>query len=126
VFLGLSGIHFFKLLPLEREESYRPVFDAVAAEGHDLPVFLFNPFKGISETLRGAAPFYLKRTVPVLEASLKGLGPAGQPQVVVASLGEEAGSGGPLLASLSARGFRLVFEKRVGRPMIQVYSSVKR
>lgn len=126
LFLALSGFHFFKLLPDEREDSFRPVFAAAAAEGKDLPVFLCHPIKTPSESLRGAVVFYLGKTVPVIDESLDGLGADASAKVVVASLREEAGSGGALFASLSARGFRLILERRIGRPMIQVYSSVRR
>jgi 4-amino-4-deoxy-L-arabinose transferase-like glycosyltransferase len=126
LFLALSGFHFLKLLPDEREDSFQPVFAAAAAEGKDLPVFISNPFKIPSEALRGAAVFYLGKTVPIIDESLEGLGPDRPPQVVIASLSEGAESRGPLFASLTARGFHLVFEKKIGRPMIQVYSSVRR
>ncbi len=126
LFLFFGGLHFLRLLPEEREDSYRPVFEAARREGADLPVYLYGGRRAPSEALRGAAVFYLGVRTRVLDGSPAVLPGERGGMVVVASFSEEDRQGDPFLDGLPARGFRRVFEKRIGRPIIQVLSSAPR
>ncbi len=63
IFLGYIGIYLLFISPLERKESLRPVFEAVSSQRTNGPVYLVSP----SETIRGAAVFYLGKRIPVLK-----------------------------------------------------------
>jgi hypothetical protein len=63
VYLLFISAYFVVLLPSERSQSLRPLFDFVAKERDGGPVYLFQS----NETLRGAAFFYLGKESPVLQ-----------------------------------------------------------
>lgn len=56
----LLAVRVFLLHPLEQEESYRPIFERVAAERGERQVILYR----VSLAAAGAAVFYLGETVP--------------------------------------------------------------
>lgn len=118
LFLGYIGIHFIVLLPSEKEDSLRPVFEVVRSQRGQDPVYLY----GASESLRGAAVFYLGKTVPVRERKdllQEGFEtPKGMILVVPCLRGSE-----PPLAHLRAKGFVLLTEKNFVKASLQVYSN---
>jgi 4-amino-4-deoxy-L-arabinose transferase-like glycosyltransferase len=122
---GLAGlfilyvlVHFLVLLPSERKGSFGSFFDAVAKERNNSPIYLCEA----RESLRGAVVFYTGTTVPVLKndevlpAEIEN--PSGRTLIINLSPGNPE-----LIASLQARGFRLLTEKKVGRQSAQLYAN---
>jgi len=62
MFLVYVGTYLLFIIPSERKQSLRPVFEAVLSQGTNGPVYLANP----SERLLGASFFYLGKRTPVL------------------------------------------------------------
>jgi 4-amino-4-deoxy-L-arabinose transferase-like glycosyltransferase len=62
IFLAVTGIYLLFIIPSERKESLRPIFEAVSSQRTNGPVYLVNA----SETTRGASFFYLGRRIPAL------------------------------------------------------------
>jgi 4-amino-4-deoxy-L-arabinose transferase-like glycosyltransferase len=62
IFLMATGIYLLLIIPSERKESLRPIFEAVSSQRTNGPVYLLNP----SETTKGASFFYLGKRIPVL------------------------------------------------------------
>jgi len=60
----LTSAHVFLLLPRDRQRSVRAEFEFVRQQMRDRPVLLYRP----TETSRGAAVFYLGRTVAELRS----------------------------------------------------------
>ena len=118
LFLGYIGIHFIVLLPSEKEDSLRPVFEVVRSQKSHGPVYLY----GASEALRGAAVFYLGKTLPVRERKdlwQEGFeAPVGTILIVPSLRGSE-----PPFPNLRAKGFSLLTEKNFVKASLQVYSN---
>jgi 4-amino-4-deoxy-L-arabinose transferase-like glycosyltransferase len=106
VYVLLICANFVFVLPHERAQGVRPVFEAVARESEGGPVYLLQP----DEALRGAAFFYLGKRSPVLRA--------GEPfpeefrngsgTIVVVGIGARDN---PPDADLERMGFRVRFRK---------------
>jgi hypothetical protein len=62
IFLVYIGAYQLFIIPSEKKQSLRPVFEAVSSQQINGPVYLVNP----SETTRGASFFYLEKRIPVL------------------------------------------------------------
>jgi hypothetical protein len=112
------AVNFTILLPSEKNDSFRPVFDVVRNQQTHGPVYLY----GGSESLQGAAVFYLGKIVSVRSRTdlmqEKFEVPSGTILVIPFSPGDEQ-----LLANLWARGFRLLAEKTVRKISLRVYSN---
>ncbi|MGO8987876.1 MAG: ArnT family glycosyltransferase [bacterium] len=112
------AVNFAILLPSEKKESFRPVFEVIRNQQAHGPVYLC----GGSESLQGAAVFYLGKIVPVRSrADLMQEGfetPSGTILVIPFFSGDEQ-----LLANLRAKGFRLLAEKTVRKISLRVYSN---
>jgi len=117
-FFAYVGVHFAILLPSEKKDSPRPVFEVIRNQQAHGPVYLY----GGSESLQGAAVFYLGKIIPVrsrTDLMQEGfVAPSGTILIVPFFSGDEQ-----LLASLRAKGFRLLTEKRIRKISLQVYSN---
>lgn len=118
LFVAYLGIHFAILLPSENKDSFRPVFEIIQKQQSHGPVYLC----GGSESLQGAAVFYLGNIVPVrskTDLMQEKLETASGTVLIIPSLpGDEQ-----LLAHIRAKGFRLLTEKRVRKMSLQVYTN---
>jgi predicted membrane-bound dolichyl-phosphate-mannose-protein mannosyltransferase len=117
LFFVYIGVHFTILLPSEKNDSFRPVFEVVRNQQAHGPVYLC----GGSESLQGAAVFYLGKIVPVRSRTdlmqEKFEAPSGTILVIPSLPSDEQ-----LLANLRAKGFRLLAEKTVRKISLRVYS----
>jgi hypothetical protein len=118
LFFAYVSIHFAILLPSEKKDSFRSVFEVIRNQQVHGPVYLC----GGSESLQGAAVFYLGKIVPV--RSRKDLmqerfeAPSGTILIIPFSPGDEQ-----LLANLQVKGFRLLSEKSVRKISLRIYSN---
>jgi 4-amino-4-deoxy-L-arabinose transferase-like glycosyltransferase len=107
IFLCYIGTYLFFILPSERQESLRSVFEAVSSQQIHGPVYLVNP----SEALRGASFFYLGRRIPVLNAQDLLLGrfedQSGTTLVMNSYWADDQ-----LHSSLRSKGYRLILHKK--------------
>jgi 4-amino-4-deoxy-L-arabinose transferase-like glycosyltransferase len=118
LFLAYIGVHFIILLPSEKKDSFRPVFEVIRNQRVRGPVYLY----GGSESVQGAAVFYLGKIIPVrsrTDLMQEGFEtPSGTILVIPFFSGDEQ-----LLASLRAKGFRLLTEKPVRKISLRIYSN---
>jgi hypothetical protein len=118
LFFAYVAVNFTVLLPSEKNDSFRPVFEVIKNQQAHGPVYLC----GGSESLQGAAVFYLGKIVPV--CSRKDLmqekfeAPSGTILVIPSFPDDEQ-----LHANLRAKGFRLLAEKTVRKVPLRVYSN---
>jgi 4-amino-4-deoxy-L-arabinose transferase-like glycosyltransferase len=118
LFFAYVGMHFIILLPSEKKDSFRPVFEVIRNQKVHGPVYLY----GGSESLQGAAVFYLGKTIPVrnrtdlLQEGFEA--PSGTILVIPFFSGDEQ-----LLANLRAKGFRLLTEKTIRKISLRIYSN---
>jgi 4-amino-4-deoxy-L-arabinose transferase-like glycosyltransferase len=112
------AVHFAILLPSEKKDSFRPVFEVVRNQQADGPVYLC----GGSESLQGAAVFYLGKIVPLCSRTdlMQGKfeAPSGTILVIPSFPDDEQ-----LHANLRAKGFCLLAEKTVRKIPLRVYSN---
>ncbi len=118
IFLVYVVVHFAILLPSEKKDSFRPVFEVIRNQQVHGCVYLY----GGPESLQGAAVFYLGKIIPVrsrTDLMQEGFeAPSGTTLVVPFFPGDEQ-----LFANLRAKGFRLLTEKTVRKISLQVYSN---
>lgn len=118
LFLAYVGVHFAILLPSEKKDSFRPVFEVIRNQQGHGPVYLY----GGLESLQGAAVFYLGKIVPVrskTDLMQEGFeAPSGTILVIPFFSGDEQ-----LFANLRAKGFRLLTEKPVRKISLRIYSN---
>jgi 4-amino-4-deoxy-L-arabinose transferase-like glycosyltransferase len=118
LFFAYIGVHFAILLPSEKKDSFRPVFEVVRNQQAHGPVYLC----GGSESLQGAAVFYLGKIVPVRSrADLMEEGfetPSGTILIIPSLPGDEQ-----LLTHIRTEGFRLLTEKPVRKMSLRVYTN---
>ncbi len=69
IFLAYVGVHLLFVIPMEKRESLRPVFEKVSSRQVKGTVYLVNP----SETTLGASFFYLGRVIPLSESGRTGV-----------------------------------------------------
>jgi hypothetical protein len=118
LFFAYVGVHFTILLPFEKKDSFRPVFEVIRNQKVHGPVYLY----GGSESLQGAAVFYLGKTIPVrnrtdlLQEGFEA--PSGTILVIPFISGDEQ-----LLANLRTKGFHLLTEKMIRKISLRVYSN---
>jgi 4-amino-4-deoxy-L-arabinose transferase-like glycosyltransferase len=118
LFFAYVSVHFITLLPSEKKDSFRPVFEVIRNQKVHGPVYLY----GGTESLQGAAVFYLGKTIPVrnrtdlLQEGFEA--PSGTILVIPFFTGDEQ-----LLANLRAKGFRLLTEKTVRKISLRIYSN---
>jgi len=118
LFVIFIGIHFFQLLPSERQDSLRPVFRVVANKSDHGPIRLCNP----SEAIRGAAFFYLGKRIPMLknqELSVENFENSFGETLVINLFGMND----QLRGTLEAKGFRLLMQEKIGKMWVLVYSN---
>jgi len=118
IFLCYIGTYLFYILPSEKQQSLRPVFETVLSQRTHGPVYLVNP----SERLRGAAFFYLGKRTPVLNAQDLLLGRFEDRQgttLVVESRSDD----NQLLSYLISKGYRIILDKKFGKICICIYSN---
>ena len=111
-----AAVHFLLLLPADRRESLGPFFNIVAREKGESPVLLYIP----SESLRGAAVFYLGQTVEESRdiKSLSAFLAEGSGRIVVAPCTEESPS---LPVEDGSKGLRLLGEKKQEHETLRAY-----
>ena len=118
MFLVIIGAHLLFIIPSERKESLRAVFEAVSSQRTDSPIYLVNP----SETTRGASFFYLGKRIPVLDAQ----------DLLLGRVGDQPGTtfviyaycdNNPLLSHLRSKGYRPLLQKKFGKTKVCVYSN---
>jgi len=121
--LTFGVLNFVLFLPEGRREAFRPLFDVAKSQGKDQRIYLYNP----NEALRGAAVFYLGRTVPVLtggkplEESLAEV--AGLPEKVLIVALPRAEGDDSIVASLSAGNFHEIGRRLVPGGWVEVFSN---
>jgi hypothetical protein len=118
IFLIFVGTYLFFILPSERQQNLRPVFEAVLSQRTHGGVYLVNP----SERLRGAAFFYLGKRTPVLNAQDLLLGRFEDRQgttLVVESYWDD----NQFLSYLQSKGYRLILHKKFGKNCVCIYSN---
>ena len=110
--------HFIILLPSEKKDSFRPIFEVIRNQKVHGPVYLY----GGTESLQGAAVFYLGETVPVLNRTdllQEGFEVPSEMILVIPFIsGDEQ-----LLANLRTKGFHLLTEKTIRKISLRVYSN---
>ncbi len=118
LFIAYVGVHFAILLPAEKKDSFRQVFEVVRSQQVHGPVLLC----GGSESLQGAAVFYLGKVIPVRSKTDLVRGKLGAPSgtiLIIPSLpGDEQ-----FLAHIRAEGFQLLTEKPVRKMSLRVYTN---
>ncbi len=110
LFLVISGIYLLWITPLERKESFRPLFKAVSSQQTHGPIYLVNP----SETTRGASFFYLGKRIPVVnvrDLMLGGFEDGPGTILIIDSLCDDH----QLLSNLLSKGYRLILHKKYGK-----------
>jgi 4-amino-4-deoxy-L-arabinose transferase-like glycosyltransferase len=114
--LLISWVQFGWLLPRERLTSYRSAFAAVGPDEGGRSVCLYQP----TEATRGAAVFYLGRTVPVIstEGDLSAWLDDPSARVLITS---PPARGDPLPERLSGRRFVPLLRAEVGKRSLLVY-----
>jgi len=119
IFLVTTGAHQLSIIPSEKKQSLRPVFEAVSSQRTNGPVYLVNP----SETTRGAAVFYLGKRIPVLKNQdvLSGrFEDRPGTTLVIDSLCDND----QLLSNLQTKGYRLLSQRKYGKAAgVCVYSN---
>jgi 4-amino-4-deoxy-L-arabinose transferase-like glycosyltransferase len=119
IFLVITGIYLLFIIPSERKESLRPIFEAVSGQRTNGPVYLVNP----SEATQGASSFYLGKRMPVLNNQdlLSGRF-EDQPgtTLVIDSYYDD----NQLFSTLRSKGYRLLLQKKYGKTAgVCVYSN---
>ncbi len=110
MFLVISGTYVLLVTPSERQESLRPVFEAISTRTTNGLVYLVNP----SETIRGASFFYLGKRAPVLNAQDVLLGRFDdQPGTIL--LIDSYTSGDQLFSTFQSKGYSLLLQRRYGK-----------
>lgn len=110
------GLHFFLLLPGERQESLRTLFKAAGLESQGNQIYLVDA----PEALRGAAVFYLGKTVPEIRAvdfQAEGI-PPGSMLIMNIGRGDQGTA-----AKLETLGFRLLKEQFMGNSRFCLYAA---
>jgi 4-amino-4-deoxy-L-arabinose transferase-like glycosyltransferase len=110
--------HFIILLPSEKKDSFRPIFEVIRNQKVHGPVYLY----GGTESLQGAAVFYLGKTIPALNRTAllqEGFEAPSETILVMPFIsGDEQ-----LLANLRTKGFHLLTEKMIRKISLRVYSN---
>jgi hypothetical protein len=110
--------HFIILLPSEKKDSFRPIFEVIRNQKVHGPVYLY----GGTESLQGAAVFYLGKTIPVLNRTdlfQDGFEIPSETILVIPFIsGDEQ-----LLANLRTKGFQLLTEKTIRKISLRIYSN---
>jgi 4-amino-4-deoxy-L-arabinose transferase-like glycosyltransferase len=118
IFLVYIGTYFLFIIPSERKESLRPVFEAVSSQQTNGPVYLVDP----SEALRGASFFYLGKRIPVLNVQdlLQGrFEDLPGTTLVMDSYCDD----NQLISNLRSKGYRLILHKKFEKDEFCVYSN---
>ena len=116
IFFIYIGTYLLFITPSERKESLRPVFETVSSQQANGPVYLVSP----SETLRGAAFFYLGRRMPVLNILdlLSGRFEDRPGTTLVLDAYLDNSQYGSYIRS---KGYRLIIKQRFGKDGVCVY-----
>jgi 4-amino-4-deoxy-L-arabinose transferase-like glycosyltransferase len=118
IFLVYIGTYLLFITPSEMGQGLRPIFEAVSSQRPSGPVYLVNP----SETLRGAAFFYLGKRTPVLN----------EQDLLLGRVGDQPGTtfviysycdNNQLLSHLRLKGYRLLLQKKFKKTGVRVYSN---
>jgi 4-amino-4-deoxy-L-arabinose transferase-like glycosyltransferase len=119
ILLICIGTYQLFIIPSERRQSLRPVFEVVSSQRTNGRVYLVNP----SETIRGASFFYLGKRIPVLNGQdllLCRFEDLPGTTLVVDSLCDN----NQLLSDLSSKGFHLLSQRNYGKAaVVCVYSN---
>jgi hypothetical protein len=119
IFLCYIGTYLFYILPSEKQQGLRPIFEAVLSQRTRGAVYLVNP----SERLRGAAFFYLGKRTPVLNAQdllLSQFEDQPGTTLVIDSYYDD----NQLFPTLQSKGYRLLLQKKYGKTSgVCVYSN---
>ncbi len=118
IFLCYIGTYLFYILPSEKQQNLRPVFEAASSQRTNGLVYLVNP----SERLRGAAFFYLGKRIPVLKAQDLLMGRFEDRQGTTFVL-ESYRDDNQLLSYLRRKGYRLILDKKFGKYCVFVSSN---
>mgnify|MGYP001575054020 FL=1 len=118
IFLLITGTNLLFIIPSERNESLRPVFEVVSSQRTNGPVYLVNP----SEAIRGVSFFYLGKRMPVVNVQDLLLGRFQDwpgTTLVIDSYREDS----QLSSSLLSKGYRVILQKKFGKDEVCVYSN---
>jgi 4-amino-4-deoxy-L-arabinose transferase-like glycosyltransferase len=118
IFLCYIGTYLFYILPSEKQQSLRPVFEAVLSQRTRGAVYLVNP----SERLRGAAFFYLGKRTPVLNAQDLLMGRF-EDQSGTTLVVESYWDDNQLLSYLRPKEYRLILNREFGKYCVRIYSN---
>ena len=122
MFLVITVTYQLFIIPSERKESLRPIFNAVSSQRTNGPIYLVNP----SETIRGASFFYLGKRIPALY--LHDLSPGrfeNRPgtTLLIESYGTVCDDN-QILSNLRSKGYRPLFQKKFNKhEVVYVYSN---
>jgi len=119
IFLVYIGTYQLFIIPSERKESLRPIFNAVSSQRTNGPIYLVNP----SETTRGASFFYFGKRIPILNDQ----------DVLWGRFEDQPGTtlvidsfcdNDQLLNNLRSKGYRLLSQRKYGKAAgVCVYSN---
>ncbi len=118
MFLVIFGAHLLFIVTPERKESLRPVFEAVSSQQTDSPVYLCNP----SETIRGAAFFYLGKRIPILNDQDLLLGKF-EDRLGTTLIVNSICNNNQLVSNLRSKGYRLLLRKEFQKAEVYVFSN---
>jgi 4-amino-4-deoxy-L-arabinose transferase-like glycosyltransferase len=121
IFFICTGTHLFLVIPSEKQESLRPVFDVVSSQRTMGRVYLVNA----SESLQGASFFYLGERKPVLDRQnfLAGRFEDRQGTILVLNVLDIPGNDRQLDYNLLLKGYHRIFRRKYGKEEVYVYSN---
>jgi 4-amino-4-deoxy-L-arabinose transferase-like glycosyltransferase len=119
IFLIYIGAYLTVITPMERKNSLRPLYKAVSSQQTNVPIYLVNP----SETTRGAAVFYLRKKIPVLNDQDVLSGRFEDRPGTILLIDSYPGDN-QLLSTLQSKGYHLFMQKKYGKTAgVYVYSN---
>jgi 4-amino-4-deoxy-L-arabinose transferase-like glycosyltransferase len=124
IFFICTGTYLFFVIPSEKQESLRPVFDVVSSQRTKGRVYLVNA----SESLQGASFFYLGGKIPVLgrQDFLAGRFEDRQGTILVLNVLDVPSSVRQLDYNLLLKGYHRIFRGKYGKEEVYVYSNSPR
>jgi 4-amino-4-deoxy-L-arabinose transferase-like glycosyltransferase len=118
IFLVYIGTYFLFITPSEKEESLRPVFEAVPNQRITANVYLVSP----SEAIRGASFFYLGKKMPILNVQDLLIGQVENwPDTTLVI--DSYCSDNQLIPNLRSKGYRFILQRKFGKYGVCVYSN---
>jgi 4-amino-4-deoxy-L-arabinose transferase-like glycosyltransferase len=118
IFFLITAVNLLWVIPSERKESLRPVFEVVSSQQTKGPIYLVDP----SEATRGAAFFYLGERIPLLNKQDLLQGRFEDRSGITLMLDLYCGDN-QISSSLLSKGFHMIFQKKFGKDEVCIYSN---